>query len=241
MTVANALQMIILNNPNNPTGAVIPAKVMQDIVNFAKARNIIVFSDEVYRPLFHDSSNVPPPLTAYGYDKAIVTGSMSKAFALAGIRIGWVVSPSKDIMTALAHTRDYTTISVSQVDDQIATYALSPPVQAPLLKRNVGLALQNVALVKEFMSKYSANCTWVAPNAGTTAFIQFKNGGKPIDDVTFCEDLIKTTKVFVCPGSHCFGADEDFPGYVRLGYVCETAVLKEALEKLGTYVEQNLS
>lgn len=233
--------MIILNNPNNPTGAVIPTEVMQEIVDYAKARGIIIFSDEVYRPLFHDSTNTPPPATAYGYDKTIVTGSMSKAFALAGIRIGWVVSPSKEIMTACAHTRDYTTISVSQVDDQIATYALSPPVQAPLLKRNIGLARQNVALVKEFTSKYSANCTWVTPNAGTTAFIQFKKGGKPVNDVSFCEDLIKSTKVFVCPGSHCFGADEDFPGYVRLGYVCETAVLKEALAKLAAYVDQNLA
>ncbi len=214
---------------------------MQEIIDFAKERSIIVFSDEVYRPLFHDSSNTPPPATAFGYEKTIVTGSMSKAFALAGIRIGWVVSPSEEIMTACAHTRDYTTISVSQVDDQIATYALSPPVQAPLLKRNIALALENVALVKEFLSKYSANCSWVVPSAGTTAFIQFKKGGKPVQDVPFCEDLVKSAKVFVCPGSHCFGADEDFPGYVRLGYVCETAVLKEALAKLGTYVEQNLA
>lgn len=236
--------MIIINNPNNPTGALIPTKVLSQIVEFAKARGIILMSDEVYRPLFHSAldsqTDLPPPITAFGYDKTIVTGSMSKAWALAGIRIGWAVSPNDDIITSLAHARDYTTISVSQVDDQIATYALSPAVRDGLLERNVKLAKHNLDLVKVFMDKHKDKCRWVCPNAGTTAFIQFLKNGKPVNDVTFCQDVLNKTKVFFTPGSHCFGQDEDFPGYIRLGYVCETAVLEESLEKLDSYVAENL-
>ena len=239
-----SVQMIIINNPNNPTGALIPTETLSQIVQFAKDRGIILMSDEVYRPLFHSAlestADLPPPITSFGYDKTIVTGSMSKAWALAGIRIGWVVSPDESILTSLAHARDYTTISVSQVDDQIATYALSPAVRDGLLERNVKLALHNLGLVKAFIEKYSKQCKWVCPNAGTTAFIQFNKGGKPVNDVSFCQDVIAKTKVFFTPGSHCFGLDEDFPGYIRLGYVCETAVLEEALEKLGKYVEETL-
>lgn len=238
-------QMIILNNPNNPTGAVIPSDVLRDIVAFAKSRNIIVFSDEVYRPLFHNALDAnavtPAPITAFGYDNVVVTGSMSKAYALAGIRVGWVVSPNKSIITALAAARDYTTISVSQLDDAVASFALSPPVRAPLLRRNVTLAKTNVALLEKFVNDHAAVCSWVKPVAGTTAFVQFTNNGQPVDDVKFCLDLLDKTKVFFVPGSRCFGGGEDFAGYVRIGYVCHTDILEEGLAKLSGYVRSNLS
>ncbi|WYZ43840.1 hypothetical protein EsH8_VII_000276 [Colletotrichum jinshuiense] len=243
--VKSNTKMIIVNNPNNPTGAPIPTAVLRDIIAFAKARDIIVFSDEVYRPLFHnffdDGSEVPPPVTTFGYDKVIVTGSMSKSYALAGIRIGWIASKDKSIIQTIASARDYTTISVSQIDDQIASYALSKPVWKPLLKRNIALANTNKALLEDFIKKHKNVCSWVKPQAGTTAFIQFTNKGNPVDDVHFCQDLLSKTNVFFVPGSKCFGHDEDFAGYVRIGYVCHTNVLEEALGKLSAYVESNFS
>lgn len=237
--------MIIINNPNNPTGIPIPTNVLQSIVQVAKERDIILFSDEVYRPLFHGGASgqieTPPPATTLGYEKTIVTGSMSKGYALAGIRVGWIASNDKSILSAIASARDYTTISVSQLDDQIASYALSPAVREPLIKRNVALAQKNAKLLKQFIDDHSSICSWVEPKAGTTAFVQFKNKGRPIKDTEFCVDLLEKTKVFFVPGSRCFGDDEDFEGYVRIGYVCETEVLEEGLEKLRTHVKDNLS
>lgn len=235
--------MLIINNPNNPTGAPIPEDVLQSIADFAKERGIILFSDEVYRPLFHSlraGSQPPPPATALGWEKTLVTGSMSKAFALAGIRVGWVASWDRSIIESIASARYYTTISVSQIDDQVASFALSPAVQPSLMQRNIELAQHNVALVKAFIEKYSTVCSWVEPQAGTTGFICFKNKGKPVVDTDFCVDLLNETKAFVVPGSHCFGGGKDFEGYVRMGYVSETAVLEEALEKMGGYIERHL-
>ncbi|EFQ31915.1 aminotransferase class I and II [Colletotrichum graminicola] len=237
-------KMIIINNPNNPTGAPIPKPVLSSIIAFAKARGIIVFSDEVYRPLFHDlfdgaAHNVPPPITAFGYDKVVITGSMSKSYALAGIRIGWVASRDKGIIQAVASARDYTTISVSQIDDQIASYALSEPVWGPLLRRNVALANTNKALLEAFIDRYKGVCSWVKPKAGTTAFVQFTRKGEPVDDARFCLDVLDKTKVFFVPGSKCFGHGKDFAGYVRIRYVCHTEVLREALEKLGAYLDSH--
>ncbi|KAF9876957.1 aminotransferase class I and II [Colletotrichum karsti] len=236
--------MIIINNPNNPTGAPIPTAVLQEIVAFAKARGLILFSDEVYRPLFHnffeDDADVPPPVTTMGYDKVVVTGSMSKSYALAGIRIGWIASKDKKIIEAIASARDYTTISVSQIDDQIASYALSKSVWKPLLQRNVAIANTNKALLEAFIDKHKNVCSWVKPKAGTTAFVQFSHNGSPVNDVEFCLDVLNKTKVFFVPGAKCFGDGKDFAGYVRIGYVCHTEVLKEALEKLTTYVERKL-
>ena len=237
--------MIIINNPNNPSGATIPTETLRQIASFAEKRGIILFSDEVYRPLFHDGfeNNPRKPLSAaaLGYGKTIVTGSMSKAFALAGIRVGWIASPDKSIIESVVHARDYTNISVSQVDDQIASYALSPSVQAPLLERNLSLTLTNKALVEEFVNSHSSVCSWLKPTAGTTGFVQFRSQGKPVNDVEFCVDVLKEKKILFCPGSHCFGRGADFQGYVRMGYAfCDVAVLKEALEKLSQYCKTHL-
>ncbi|KAL7796821.1 pyridoxal phosphate-dependent transferase [Trichoderma ceciliae] len=238
-------KMIVINNPNNPTGAPIPRDVVEKIVDFAKARGIVLLSDEVYRPLFHggmeSNANMPPSVVDLGYERAIATGSLSKAYSLAGIRVGWIASGDKAIIERLAEARHYTTISVSQICDQVATFALSPAVRGPLLKRNMALAKRNANMVEAFVDKYSSVCTWVAPSAGTTAFILFHVGGKPVDDVAFCRDVLNQTKVFFVPGSYCFGRGQDFAGYVRVGYVGSTAVLAEALRKLGVYVEHNLS
>ncbi|KAF4979297.1 hypothetical protein FZEAL_4464 [Fusarium zealandicum] len=238
-------KMIIINNPNNPTGAPIPTSTLKRIVRVAEEKGIILFSDEVYRPLFHGGSSgpmeFPRPVTTLGYEKSVVTGSMSKGFALAGIRVGWVATKDKAIMSALTSARDYTTISVSQMDDQIASYALSPAVQPSLVERNIALARTNAKILKEFLDRYKSVCSYVEPKAGTTAFVRFNKNGKPVDDVAFCKDLLDKTKVFFCPGSHCFGGGEDFKGYVRIGYVCETAVLEEGLKALALYLDSHMT
>ncbi|KKP01948.1 aminotransferase class I and II [Trichoderma harzianum] len=237
-------KMIVINNPNNPTGVPIPRDVVYKIVDFAKARGIMILSDEVYRPLFHngmeDNADMPPSVADLGYDKAIVTGSLSKAYSLGGIRVGWIASGDKAIVERLVEARHYVTISVSQLDDQVASYALSPAVRGALLKRNIQQAKHNADMLKAFVEAHSSVCSCVAPTAGTTAFIQFHVGGKPVDDVAFCRDVLDKTKVLLVPGSRCFGHDQDFAGYVRVGFVGSTAVLAEALQKLGVYVRQHL-
>ncbi|KUJ18780.1 putative aspartate aminotransferase [Mollisia scopiformis] len=240
--VKDNTKMIIINNPNNPTGATIPKSVLQGLVKFARERDIIVLSDEVYRPLFHGISPVdedfPPSLVSLGYAKTIITGSMSKAYSLAGIRLGWIASRDPEIIEAIATARDYTTISVSQLDDQVATYALSASVLHALLGRNIQLAKTNCALLERFIDQWSDVCSWVKPNGGTTALVRFEKDGKPVEDVQFCIDVIEQTKVMFLPASKCFG--QDFKGYVRIGFVCETEVLKEALKQLSLYVRKHL-
>lgn len=241
--VKDNTKMIIINNPNNPTGATIPKSVLQGLVQFAQERDLIILSDEVYRPLFHGISPVdqefPPSIISLGYSKTIVTGSMSKAYSLAGIRIGWIASRDRSIIEAIATARDYTTISVSRLDDQVASYALSASVLHALLSRNIKLAKTNIALLEEFVDEYSPICSWVKPTGGTTAFVRFTKNGQPVDDAQFCIDVIEKTKVMFLPGEKCFG--EEFKGFVRIGFVCETQVLQEALKRLGAYIEDNLS
>ena len=85
---------------------------------------------------------------------------------------------------------------------------------------------------------------WVRPKAGTTAWVQFLYKGEAVDDVAFCRDVLDKTNVMIVPGSLTFGNGtrtqgdgEDYKGFVRIGYVCHTDVLKEALEKLSAYLK----
>ncbi|KXJ89552.1 pyridoxal phosphate-dependent transferase [Microdochium bolleyi] len=261
-------KMIVINNPNNPTGAATPEATLLRIIEVAKKHNIILFSDEVYAPLYHSlgpSSSSSSPTdsiprsvvtlassssTDTRYENVISTGSMSKAWAMAGIRVGWVATRSAVICAAIAKARDYTTISVSQIDDQLARYALSAEVRPQLAARNLQLARTNLQKLAAFVENPEVGakvCEWVRPSAGTTAFIRFfekSDGGtsakQPVDDVALCKDLLDKTRVMFVPGSRCFGEGEDFRGYVRVGYVCHTDVLEQGLAALEEYVKQHL-
>ncbi|THW82424.1 putative aminotransferase [Aureobasidium pullulans] len=94
-------KLIIINNPQNPTGAVQSLQTLQSLVDIAREHDITIHSDEVYRPLFHSVQEVPPSIVSLGYEKCYATGSMSKAYSLAGIRLGWITSPSQSIIEAL--------------------------------------------------------------------------------------------------------------------------------------------
>lgn len=212
-------------------------------MDIAKIHDLIILSDEVYRPVFHSispsSPDFPPSVISLPYTKSVVTGSLSKAFSLPGIRVGWIASRSQEILEACTGARHYISISVSQVDDQIATFAMSPTCVHNLLRRNITLAKKNLEILDKFVRKYSWACGWAKPVAGTTTFIKFSRNGIPVDDVDFCTKVLDKTGVFFSPGCRCFGDGKDFKGYVRIGFVCETEVLIAGLEQLGKFLSHD--
>jgi aspartate/methionine/tyrosine aminotransferase len=231
------------SNPNNPTGAVLKKSLLQKIIDVAAKDGIMVLCDEVYRPIFHSITPVenefPPSVLNMGYCKVAVTGSLSKAFALAGIRVGWIASRDPDIIETMASARHYTTISVSQLDDQVAAFALGPNTIHGLLGRNIQLAKKNLELLEKFVVKHDEICQWVKPLAGTTAFLKFHKDGSPdspINAVEFCKQLLEKTGVMFVPGDECFG--KEFAGYVRIGYVNDTEVVEEGLQKVRQFIKK---
>ena len=214
---------------------------IQSVIDIAEEHNIPILSDEVYRPLFHSiqpmDPEFPPSILSMGYKNAIATGSLSKAYSLAGIRIGWIGSRDPELIETFHRARDYSVISVSQLDDQIATFALSQDTVHSLLARNLQLARTNLTALEKFMIKHDDYAEWVKPQAGTTAFIKFFRDGKPVDSTEFCESLQAKTGVMLVPGDRCFGYE--FKGYVRLGYVQEEDVLREGLEQLRQFLRRD--
>lgn len=235
-------KLIIINNPNNPTGAVLKKSFLQQIIDVASENGITILSDEVYRPVFHSinplDQEFPPSILSMGYNKVIATGSMSKAYALAGIRVGWIASRDHEIVERIAQARHYTTISVSQLDEQVAAFALDPNTVHSLLARNIQLAKTNLSLLEKFVIKNDDACEWVKPLAGTTTFVKFHREGKAVDSVDFCKKLLEKTGVLFMPGSECFG--EEFKGYARIGFVNSTDIIKEGMDKVTQFVRRNL-
>lgn len=227
------------SNPQNPTGAILPKSLIHALTDYAESKSIPILSDEVYRPLFHSISplddDFPPSLLSAGYSNTIATGSLSKAYSLAGLRVGWIASRNRELIEQIAKVRDYTTISVSQLDQSVAAFALSPDTIHALLGRNIGLAKSNLALLERFVIKHDEYCSWVKPVAGTTAFVKFEREGKLVDAVALCKSLQESTGVMLLPGD-CFG--EEFKGYVRIGYVNREEVVKEGLEKLRLWMRK---
>lgn len=195
--------------------------------------------DEVYRPLFHGVSpedpEFPPSILSFNYEKTMATGSLSKAYSLAGIRTGWIASRDRSVIEKCAGARDYTAISVSQLDQQVATVALSSSTISSLIRRNIALARTNLKLMEDFVVHHSAVCEWVKPVAGTTAFVKFSRMGRPVDSSDFCKRLLDATGALMLPGD--FGFGKEFAGYVRIGYVPDTEVLRQGLAQVTAYIK----
>lgn len=182
------------------------------------------------------SQDFPPSVLSMGYKNTIATGSMSKAYSLAGIRVGWVASRNQDIIEKLQQARDYTTISVSKLDQAVAAFALDPDVIHALLGRNIQLAKANLELLERFVVKHDEYCSYVKPVAGTTAFVKFERDGRPIDAKVFCSALQEKTGVMFLPGDVGFG--EEFKGYVRIGFVNKTEVVREGLDAARQFMRK---
>jgi aspartate/methionine/tyrosine aminotransferase len=219
---------------------VLPASLLKELIEFVQDKGITILSDEVYRPIFHGISPVdaefPSSILSLGYENTIATGSLSKAYSLAGLRVGWIASRNRDIIEKIAATRHYTTISVSSICERIAAFALSPNTIHALLGRNIALAKTNLEILSKFVIKHDDICEWVRPLAGTTAFLKFHRDGKPVDSKEMCKRIGEEAGVLFVPGGYGFG--REFDGFVRVGFVCKTEILKEGLDKVRVWLRK---
>ena len=204
-------KLLIINNPNNPLGTVISAELLKELCQLCQNHGIYLHSDEVYRPTFHSlpENTIKPPSACEIYDRAIVTGSMSKAYSLAGIRLGWIVTKDLQILRTAASRRDYNTISVSMLDDSVAQYALKNV--KPIIKRNLELCITNLQILNKFVEENSDIFDYVAkPQAGTVCLLRLKTikeGDK------FAAFLAENYSVLSVPGE-ALGV----PRTLRIGY-----------------------
>lgn len=223
--VGNDTKLICLNNPNNPTGAVIPDEMLEKIVEIAKKSNSYILCDEVYRGLNHNGKTFGKSVADI-YNKGISTGSMSKVFSLAGLRLGWVVA-NPDIISTINHQREYNTISVGMIDDYLASLAIEN--RDKIIKRN----LSKIAIGKDILLNWVKSeplVRVVIPNSGTTAFVHYDYEMSSID---LCKKLQEETGVMILPGETL-----EMDKYLRIGYGNNFDQLKTALEIFSKWLHK---
>ena len=219
--VTPATKIIALTNPNNPTGALIEREGLKKVAQIAREVGAWVLCDEVYRGT---EQGDPAPSIVDIYEKGISTGSTSKAFSLAGLRLGWIVGPH-ELLDACEVHRDYTTISVGMVDDYFAAMALE--AKDAVLGRSRHITRGNLAVLTDWVAG-EAKASFVPPRAGTTAFVALDVAMSSYDQ---CVALLKDTGVMFTPGS-ALGVE----GYVRIGFACAPEVLKEGLGRVSLWL-----
>jgi aspartate/methionine/tyrosine aminotransferase len=215
--VTRNTKLIAFTNPNNPTGSLMDRGCLDEIVAIAESVGAYVLSDEVYRGT-QQEGEVLTPSVADLYERGISIGSMSKAFSLAGIRLGWICGPAEVLSAAEIH-RDYNTISVGMVDDLLASVALEH--QDKILGRSRKIVRENLAELDRWVAS-EPTISYVKPKAGTVCLLKYRSE-MPSRDL--CVRLIEETGVLFTPGSAF-----ELEGTVRIGYANNFEVLKNGLE-----------
>lgn len=220
---APGTKMICINNPNNPTGALMAPEMLKAIVAIAREVDAYVLCDEVYRHLSQTDEWCDS--IADLYEKGISVSSMSKVFSLAGLRLGWIATRDQKAIQAFLSHRDYNLISCGMLDETIAGLALAHSEK--LLARNKEIVRQNLAILDTWVQS-EPHVHYVKPNAGTTALIYYDLN---IPSYTFCEQMYHTTGAFVTPGD-CFEQPYSF----RIGYACQKQVLLDGLAAISKFI-----
>lgn len=217
---------IIINSPHNPTGHLMSRRNLERIVGLARSRGILVFSDEVYRFLeYSDGGHAQSACDLY--ENAVSLGVMSKTYGLPGLRIGWTATRNNDIYKKMASFKDYTTICNSAPGEFLATLALRH--RESIVRRNLNIIKENLALLNHFFSRYSGLFSWRPPKAGPIAF----PGIRWNEDVeSFCHDLVNSVGVLLLPGNHYDFGDKNF----RIGFGRKN--MPQCLEKLEEYIQK---
>jgi hypothetical protein len=219
--LADGARFVLVTNPNNPTGAVLTTASMDGIVELTERHDAWILADEVYQGAELGASRTP---SFWGrHDRVLVTNSLSKAYGLPGLRLGWIVGP-EDHIAALWGRTDYSTICPASLSDALACVALDPTTRARIRERTHGIVRKNLPLLEEWMQAQEGRFRYRPPDAGAICFAHYD---APVNSSEFAEKLRVEKDVLVVPGDH-FGTDE----FVRIGFGNPAGELLEALERV---------
>lgn len=218
-------KLLILNYPHNPTGALLEKEVFEGLIELARKRGTYIFCDEVYRYLEIDEADRLPSI-ADAYEKGIALNVMTKAFGLAGLRIGWLATQDVDFLQRVGSYKLYTSICNSAPSEILALIALR--AKDKILKRNRGVMLENLKILESFMKEYRELLSWIPPKSGTMAVLELL---LPVPIEKFAEELLKKMGVLIMPGIVF-----DLPGnFFRLGFGKRN--MNEALDRFEQFLK----
>lgn len=223
--VTDNTSLIAINNPNNPTGALMDEDMLKAIAEIARSCDAYLLCDEVYRGTDQQGDGFTASVADL-YEKGISSASMSKSFSLAGLRLGWIVGPEQ-LLEQVAIHRDYNTISVGLLDEHFAAIALEN--REAILARSRKITRENLAVLDAWVAKEPL-ISYIKPQSATVALLKYDLDMSSRD---FCVKLLESKGVMFTPGSAM-----DMEGYVRIGFANNPEVLAIGLAKVSEFLAE---
>jgi len=221
-------KIITVCNPNNPTGYIMTETEMDAVVDAADRVGAWIVADEVYRGTERLREQETPSFWGR-YDKVLCLGSLSKAYGLPGLRIGWIVGPA-DMVEHIWRRHEYTTVSTTMLSNLLAAHALSPSIRPRLIQRTREYIRCGYPVLEKWMKQQDGLFSYVPPQASALAFIRYHMN---INSTELMEKLCREASVFVGAGD-AFSMDN----YLRIAFGQEQVVLDEALARIRMMIER---
>jgi aspartate/methionine/tyrosine aminotransferase len=225
--VSKKTRLIVVTNPNNPTGAVLNQKEMDEVVRMARKARAWLLVDEIYR-----GAEVSEPLTPTfwgSYDKLLITSGLSKAFGLPGLRLGWIIAPPKTI-AKLCSYHDYTTLTPTMLSDRLARIVMEPVRREQVLERTRAIVRRNLPRLESWIHSHDDIFSYIPPVAGAITFFRYK---LPITSAALFDRLRKERSVLITPGDH-FGVGR----YIRVGFGYDVEYTLRGLARIDLTLEE---
>jgi len=218
-------RMVVVNFPHNPTGATLDPAGQDALIAACDRAGAYLVWDNAFLELTHDAPPLPEPVLTY--ERAISTGTFSKAYGLPGLRVGWCFA-APEVLEQMIRVRDYVTLHLSPLVEMIAERAVRHADR--LLAERTGLARRNRGVLAAWVEEHGDLVAWAPPRGGVTAFPRLH----AVPDVeAFCHRLAREERVLLVPGV-CFGHAQ----HVRLGFGRATEALEEGLARLSRQLRE---
>jgi len=220
--VSENTKLVAVCNPNNPTGYILTEEEMDTIVATAAQVGAWLLADEVYCGAERLTDTQTP--TFWGrYDKVLAMGSLSKAYGLPGLRIGWVVAPV-DTVDDIWARHEYMTIDTTMLSNRLAAIALSPQVRPRILQRTRDYIRRGFPVLDAWLESHEGIFNLVPPRAAAIAFARYH---LDVNSTELVDRLIHEKSVLIVPGDH-FGLDH----YLRISFGLPHDYLVPALDRI---------
>jgi capreomycidine synthase len=217
--------MVILNFPHNPTGASLTPEEQTELLEAVSQAGAYLIWDAAFADLTYDDKPLPDPYRSY--DRCVSLGTLSKAYGLPGLRVGWALA-SPDVFRRCIELRDYITLHLSPLVEFIAQRAIEQSDR--LLSLRLPQIRANLMVLTEWCARHEEFVDYARPQGGVSAFLRLP-GIADVDE--FCHRLVRESKTLLVPGS-CFRR----PAFVRLGFGGATEDLENGLSQLSTLLRQ---
>jgi aspartate/methionine/tyrosine aminotransferase len=219
-------RLIAVCNPNNPTGRVLTSGEMGAVARCAERSGAWILADEVYAGAERLGGDTTP--TFWGrHDKVLAVGSLSKAYGMPGLRLGWVVAPEETVAEIWAR-HEYVTLAATMLSNKLAAIALSPEVRPKVLERTRGYIRRGFPVLESWMAEHPGLFSVHSPDAAAIAFIRYN---LDINSTELVDRLRREKSVLVVPGDH-FGHD----GYLRISFGLPHEYLTAALDRIHDFM-----